>query len=396
MPAADGTIEENFGEIRSFARFVDRLLSQERSRMKLQRQLRMGLAGCLLALTGWMGAPLHAQQSAPEPEAAAVPFTKGLLPPHVAEQVRAIVKAQVKAFLPPAQEGSVEIDRLEKGTVLAATVDGQKYSGKVFRSFLVEPLNPSEFEAMEEYYVRTTAPWPLKAGLVIPADTYLSGMAERASAFDADMIAAQDAAIARSEALSKRALAQLEPERKAKATAIAAAHKGEMDSLAKQIKQLQTEIDKKSKDRENEMQQIARRKPQPTTPVIVRGPNDTILWEWVPGQGFTFNDGLEDSQQKLDEAVSAQKALEATIDAELAAAAERSGAKARAVRTVFRKQSRAILVGEMISDEEMRADYESALEEPLKETPASGTPESPEPSGGKPPIQTVPAPKRGT
>ena len=38
--------------------------------MKLQRELHAVLAGCLLALTGWICAPLQAQQPAPEPEAA--------------------------------------------------------------------------------------------------------------------------------------------------------------------------------------------------------------------------------------------------------------------------------------------------------------------------------------
>ncbi len=179
--------------------------------MKLQREFRALLAGCLLALAGWICAPLQAQQPAPEPEAAAPPaaaFPKGPLPPHAAQQVREIVMAQIKAFLPPSEEGAVEIDRIDKGTILTATMGGQKYSGKVFRPFLVEPLDPDEFEAMKEYYVRTTAPWPLKDGVVIPADTYLSGNRERVSAYDADTIAAQDAAIARSDDLCKSALAQ--------------------------------------------------------------------------------------------------------------------------------------------------------------------------------------------
>jgi hypothetical protein len=367
--------------------------------MKPQSKLRLGLTGCALALMGCIGARLQAQQAAPETEAAVATFANGPLPAHVAEQVRAIVRAQAKAFLPPAQEGAVEIDRLERDTILSATVNGQKYSGKVFRSFLVQPLNPDEFEGMPEFYVRTTAPWPLKGGLVIPADTFLSGMAERVNAFDADMIAAQDAAVARSEALCKRALAQLEPEEKSKSDAITAAHKEGMDSLAKQIKQLQDEVDRKVKARENEMEQVARRQqqqqPPPATPIITRGSNNAVQWQWVPGQGFTFNDGLDDSRQKLDEATSAQKALQATIDAELAASARQAGAKARAIRAVFQRQSRSIRAGEMMSDEDMRADYESAIGEPLKETPA-GKPESPKPSNGKPPMQAVPAQKRGT
>ena len=366
--------------------------------MKLQRELRIGLAGGMLALAWWICAPLQAQQPAPEPEAAApaaAAFPKGPLAPHVAEQVRAIVMAQVKAFLPPSEEGAVEIDRLDKDTVLTATVDGQKYSAKVFRSFLVQPLSPNEFDA-KEYYVRTMAPWPLKAGLVIPADVYLSGMVERVSAYDADMIAAQDAAVARSEALCNGALAQLEPERKAKAAAITESHKDEMDSLTKQITQLNAEAAQKEKARDAIAAQISSRARPPAAPVITRDAKNNILWQWVPGQGFTFNDGLDQTRQKIAEAAAAQKALQATMDAELAAALRQTGAKATAVRTIFQKHGRSIRAGETISDEEMRADYEAALGEPLKEPPASGKAQSPKPTGGKPPIQAVPAPKQGT
>jgi ElaB/YqjD/DUF883 family membrane-anchored ribosome-binding protein len=362
--------------------------------MNRQYRLRIGFAALLLMLAGCICASLRAQASAPEPETTT--FAKGPLPPHVAEQVRAIVTAQVKAFLPPSEAGAVEIDRLDKDTILIATVNGQRYSGKVFRTFLVQPLDPDPFEAMAAFYVRTTAPWPLKSGLVIPADIYLSGMAEQVNAFDADAIAAQDAAIAQSELLCKRALAQLEPEQKAKAAAVAAEHKDEMDSLTKRIKQLQDEVDKKLKAREQETNSITQRQPLPTTPVISRGPNNTILWQWAPRQGFTFNDGLDESRQKLDAAASEQKALQRTMDAELEASAGQAGGRARAIRAVLQKHSKSIRGGEIITQEDMRADYEAALGEALNETPASAKPESPKLPDGKPAIQAVPAQKRGT
>jgi len=364
--------------------------------MRLQRELHSGLSACMLALTWWVCAPLQAQQRAPEPEAAALTaatFPKGPLPPHVAEQVRAVVLAQVKAFLPPAVEGAVEIDRLDKDTILTATVGGQKYTGKVFRTFLVEPLSPNEFDA-KEYYVRTTTPWRLKAGLVIPADVYLSGMVERVSAYDADTIAAQEAALARSEVFYKGTLAQLEPQRKAGVAKIAEAHKAETDSLTKQITQLNAEIARKEKARDAITAQITRNAPK--APVIVRDASDNVLWEWSPNQGFTFNDGLDESRQKLDEATAAQKTLQETMAAELVEAVGQPGAKEKAIRTIFQKQCRSIRAGETISDEDMRADYESALGEPLKPPLGSGKPQPPKPADGKPPIQPVPAPKKGT
>ncbi len=366
--------------------------------MKLHRELRMALAACMLALTWWIGSPLQAQQPAPESEAAASmepTFRKGPLPPHEAEQVRAIVMAQVKAFLPPSEAGAVEIDRLDKDTTLTATVDGQKYASKVFRTFLAEPLSPTEFDA-KEYYVRTLTPWPLKGGVVIPADIYLSGMIERVSAYDADMIAAQDAAIAHSADLCKSALAQLEPERKAKAAEIAAAHKSDMDSLTKQVTDLNAEAARKEKAREAIMAQINRRQPPPMAPVVTRDAKNNILWQWVPGQGFTFNDGLDQTRQKNEDAVAAQKALQATMDAELSEATGQTGAKEKAIRATLQTHRRRILSGETISDEEMRADYESALGEPLKEPPASGKAQPQKPGNGKPPIQTVPVQKKGT
>ena len=73
------------------------------------------------------------------------------------------------------------------------------------------------------------------------------------------------------------------------------------------------------------------------------------------------------------------------MDAEVSAAQGQPGAKEKALRAIFQSHRRRILAGETISDEEMRADYESALGEPLKAPPASGTPN---PAGGKPPIQT--------
>lgn len=383
--------------------------------MNLQRKLRLGPVVCILALTGWIGAPLQAQQAAPEPEAAApaTAFPEGPLPPHVAEQVRAIVRAMVKAHLPPAEEGSVELDRIDKGTVLSVTVGGQKYSGNVFRAFMVEPLNPNEIDAMKEYYVRTTlAPWPLKDGVVIPTDICLSGMAERVSAYDKDGIAAQEAAIARTDALCKKALDRVEPQRKAKTAAVSEAHKADMDALTKRITELTAEIAKKEADRNQVITRVNRSIPnqpaqqnqqyppgnlyvvppsqpnQPNqTPRVTSGRdgNGNLLWEWNAGT-VTFYDNLDQSKQELDDTYAAQKKLQATIDSEVSAAVGQRGTKERVLRAILQGHHRRILGGETISDEDMRADYEAALGESLSAPPASG----------KPPIQAVPAQKKGT
>ncbi len=326
--------------------------------MNIQRKLRVSLAGCILTMTWWPYVPLQAQQPAPAPTATASAFAKGALPPRVAEQVRAIVMAEVKAFLPPSEDGGVAAIRLDKDTALTATVDGRTYSAKVFRQFLMMPLSPTEL-GVKEYYVRTTAPWNLKAGPVIPADTYLSGTGARVIAYDADMIAAQDAAIARSEGLYKRALSQLEPERKAKAATIADAHKADMDALTKQITQLNADIAEKLKARDDVAKQVSLMSPTPTQPLTGRDADNKIIWQYAPNQGFTFSDGLEESRKALDQAIAAQKKLQATVNAEVTAAIGIPGLKERALRTIFQAQRRRIFAGETISDEDMRADYES-------------------------------------
>ena len=330
--------------------------------MNLRRKLRAGLAGGIAAMTWWICAPLQAQQPASAADAAAPAFAKGPLPPRVAEQVHAIMMAQVKAFLPPSEQGVVALIRLDKDTVLTATVDGQTYSARVFRQFLVAPLSPTGFDA-KEYYVRTTAPWNLKAGPVIPADTYLSGTAERVSAYDADMIAAQDAAIARSDAFCKGALNQLEPERKAKAAAIAEAHKADLDALTKKVTQLNADIAQTLKARDKVATLISLR--QPTRPMTGRDADNKVIWQYTPGKGLTFSDGLDESRQALDQATEAQKTLQATMDAEVTAALGKPGVKEKALRAVFQTHRRRILAGETISEEEMRADYESLLAGPL-------------------------------
>ena len=326
--------------------------------MNLQRKLRCGLAGCILTITWWMSAPLQAQQPARAPDATAPAFAKGPLPPLAGRQVRAIVMAEVKTFLPPSEEGSVALIRIDQGTALTATVDGRAYSGRVFRQFFVTPLSPTELSA-KEYYVRTTAPWNLKAGPVIPADTYLSGTGEWVSAYNAEMIAAQDAAIARSDVLCKRALDQLEPERKAKAATIAEAHKAELDALAKQVAQLNAEIAEKLKARDRVATQVSLISPTPTQPLTGRDANNNIIWQYTPNQGFTFSDGLDESRKALDEAIAEQKKLQGTIDAEVTAALGKLGVKQKALHTIFQTHRRRILAGETISDEEMRADYDA-------------------------------------
>jgi len=271
--------------------------------------------------------------------------------------------AQFKAFLPPTEEGTVALFRLDKDTLLTATVDGQTYSARVFRPFTAQPLNANEYGA-KEYFLRTTAPWKLKADLLLPADICLSGIAERVSAYDAATISAQDAAIANSETLCKAALDRMEPMRKAKAAAIADAHKADTDSLAAQIKQLQADVTQKQATRNAVSARYSVNPPR--VPVTARDANNNIIWQWTPSQGFTFYDDLDQTRQKIDQALAAQKTLQATMDAELIAALGQPGAKEKPLRAVFQKHRRRIVAGEVIYEDEMRTDYESVLADPVK------------------------------
>jgi hypothetical protein len=397
--------------------------------MKLQRGLHAAGAGCLLALAGWLGAPLQAQQPAPGPEGAAPEASvlpRGRLAQDVAAQVRKIVMTLVKARLPPPEEGAVEIVRLappdEKGDnngTLTATINGETYSAEVFRPFLVEPLDPNEFEAMKLFYVRTTTPWKLKGGLIIPADTYLSGNVELVSAYDQNMVASQEAAIARSEALHDKAVGEIEPQRKAKTAEVAEKHKADMDALTKQIAQLTQEIAKKEEARKQVLERVNRSIPSPPkqqtqpnpsnllvmpppspspqsnqTPRVTSGRDaeGNLLWQWNAGV-VTFYDDLDQSEQDLADAYAAQKTLQAKIDAEVYTAVGPPGAKKIALDKILQSHRRRILGGETISDDDMRAEYEAALGEPLNAPSAT---RKPAPANAKPPIQATPAQKRGT
>jgi hypothetical protein len=54
------------------------------------------------------------------------------------------------------------------------------------------------------------------------------------------------------------------------------------------------------------------------------------------------------------------------MDAELTSALGQPGAKEKPLQAIFQGHRRRIVAGEMISEEEMRTDYESVLAEPLK------------------------------
>ena len=147
---------------------------------------------------------------------------KGPLAAQAAEQVRAIVMAQIKVALAPAEDGGLGIFKFEKGRILSVMIADREYSARVFCPFSV-PFGGSTDLALNEYYVQTTGRWQLGANTVIPADTYLTGIADRVSAYDAEMIAAQEASLAQSEGFYKEALDELAVERKAEDDGIAEA-----------------------------------------------------------------------------------------------------------------------------------------------------------------------------
>jgi hypothetical protein len=323
-----------------------------------------------------VNAPAASATAAPESKAAtpaAAPFQKGPLPPLVAEQIRTIVMAQVKAFLPPIEEGSVVIARIDKDTLLTVTLDGQKYSAKVFRSFLVEPLDSGERDA-KEYCVRTMEPWKLKANVVIPADIYLSKTIDRVCAYDADMIAAQDAAVVRSEVLSKSAIDQLEQIRRKNWTEIVKAQEDQMAQVTARITQRTSEISKKQEQRKDVTAQVEKLQ----TPALMCGkdPDGKVIWDWN-GTKLTFYDNLEQDIQSLATARVEQKTIERRINAQRSAVVSPAivaGAK-RAIQTVLSKHRKRVLAGDAVGEDEMRQDYEAALGPALK-IAAAATPEA--------------------
>jgi hypothetical protein len=153
-----------------------------------------------------------ASRSGLAPGAPAV-YEKGPLPQEAVDQVRAIVIAQIKAALGPAEEGKLGIFKFDKRKILSVTTADGDYSARVFRPFSEISTGSPDVD-LREYFVQTMGPWRLSGNAVIPSDTYLTGIADQVSAYDAGMIAAQEASLRQSAAFCKEALDELTAERK--------------------------------------------------------------------------------------------------------------------------------------------------------------------------------------
>jgi len=346
------------------------------------RERRFGLMAGVLMLAPWLCGAAWAQDAAPTPDAgmtAPDAFSKGRLAPQLEAQVRAIVMEQLTAAVPQAEEGSVSVFKVEKGTAVSATLAGEPYRGSVYRTFLVEGMK-QENQGVKEFYIRTTTPWKFRDGVVAPAETYFSLLSNRVLAFNAARVAAQDDAIAKSEALRKAALDQAEQERKAKAKT-PAPYQAQMDELSANVSQLESdatqEQDARTTVAAHVNQELQRRRSgqstggtAPNVKLSGKDPKGKLLWQYQGGQ-LTFYDNFDKTMEDLTAAREEQGALQATMVAEQAAAAALFSRKAQALRAVATRERKRILWGEQIGEDDMRADYEVALGEALKAGAAS-------------------------
>jgi len=173
------------------------------------------------------------------------------------------------------------------------------------------------------------------------------------------MIAAQGAAIARSEALSKAALDEVEQSQKANRAKPVKAQKRRMDRLIARITQLTSEISKKQEQRKNVTAEVQSLQ----TPALMNGkdPDGNVIWDWN-GTRLTFNDNLDQVIQSLARA----RGERMTMDGgQATAASPESAAKSQAIRTVLSKHRKRVLAGDVVGEDEMRRDYEAALGEAL-------------------------------
>ena len=104
-------------------------------------------------------------------------------------------------------------------------------------------------------------------------------------AYDADMIAAQDAAVVRSEVLSKSAIDQLEQIRRKNWTEIVKAQEDQMAQVTARITQRTSEIFKKQEQRKSVAAQVENLQ----TPALMFGkdPDGKVIWDWN-GTRLTF------------------------------------------------------------------------------------------------------------
>jgi outer membrane biosynthesis protein TonB len=94
-------------------------------------------------------------------------FEPGPLKTELGEKVRSIVLTQLQKIIeakPPFMK------TIAQGTKLEVALDGKQYSGVAYRPFSVSGVNEGEL-VVKQFYIKTTSPWPLDNGVVVPSGT---------------------------------------------------------------------------------------------------------------------------------------------------------------------------------------------------------------------------------
>lgn len=223
-----------------------------------------GLLGCLLVLMtplAGLGAEEAGPAAAPKETSAgpsAAVFQLGRLSPETGAQIQGIVLAQLKACPQLKNPGILTI---KEGLALVATLEGERYQGKPYQTFRVRSLKPGEF-TLDEFYIKTSSPWKLSGGVVIPAQTYLAFVNSAFTANDAAGIATQRVDLAENERLCKSCTEQANEMRREELAPIEEKYREKLEAHNQRIDEIKAKIAEIKEDRKHARKQVKEQRKQ--------------------------------------------------------------------------------------------------------------------------------------
>lgn len=319
------------------------------------------LCGCLLILMTPCAAPGADSQRETNGQDASAAFRLGQLSLTLGAQVHGIVREQLKACPHVKCPGIASIGQ---DVVLETTLETRCYRGTVYRPFHVRCLKPGN-ATFAEFYVRTTSPWTLSGDIVIPAETYLAFAGATVAATDAAGIAVQQTALTKNDTLRETYLAQAKSADRQEASLAEGRHRTALEECEQRIKEIRAEIAKIMNQRAEARKTIkqaesAGRAVETMIESIEAHDTETgeLLWRWKKGK-LRFFDGLNKARAHLARA----RRERGTLKRQTPTGHSKPKTKTGRIKAAHKKLSQRILLGEALSEEDMRAGYEKALGE---------------------------------
>ncbi len=345
--------------------------------------------GCALAIGTWsdisQAQPTHRRPGVrPEPTAEPVPrnpaevaadpeLPPGVLNLELGEEVRGIVALQIAAALGEAAE-TTRIHRIDKDTVLDATVGEVRYRAAVFKSFNVVSIEGRPL-AISMFYIRTLAPWRLERR-TIPADVYLAFDRDGYRVVDPDVLAAVEEAKAINIRLYKEyldALDEVQPaaedaklserdlrrlEALERTIEEAPQQVRDADLLLEQLKREQTLREERRKEMERVRRDASSERRKQIDVWIETLDGRTLFNTRRQEQASEW---LARTKDRLEAARKQHAEIREQDEKTRDAAAEAAKATRARVRAVYSKHRRALQSGTPLTEKEMRANYEKAV-----------------------------------